>query len=47
MIWTDCFQAFVMIGGLLVVIVIGVNDVGSIGGIFEKAKQGERMELLK
>ncbi|XP_066925084.1 sodium-coupled monocarboxylate transporter 1-like isoform X1 [Clytia hemisphaerica] len=45
-VWTDCFQAFVMIAGLLVVIIIGVEEVGSIGKIFEKAQQGERIHIL-
>ncbi|XP_065070595.1 sodium-coupled monocarboxylate transporter 1-like [Rhopilema esculentum] len=45
-VWTDVFQAFVMILGLVVIIAIGTNDVGGIGKVIDLADKGERLTLF-
>jgi len=46
-VWTDCFQAFVMIAGLFVVIALGVEEVGGFHQIFKKTEKGERMNFAE
>ena len=46
-VWTDVFQAFVMILGLVVIIAIGTNDVGGVGKVIDLADQGERLKLFE
>lgn len=45
-IWTDVFQTFVILIGLVVVVIIGSNEVGGISEVFSIAKRGGRMEIF-
>ena len=46
-IWTDVFQTFVIVIGLIVVIVIGSSEAGGIMNVYEIAKRGGRLNLLE
>lgn len=46
-IWTDVFQTFIMVVGLIVVISIGANDVGGMRKVFEISNQGGRLNFFK
>ena len=46
-IWTDVFQTFVIVVGLIVVIVIGSSEAGGIMNVYEIAKRGGRLNLLE
>lgn len=41
-VWTDAFQFVILFGGILVVIVKGVIDVGGINRVWEVAKKHDR-----
>ncbi|XP_065672818.1 sodium-coupled monocarboxylate transporter 1 isoform X5 [Hydra vulgaris] len=42
-IWTDVFQAVMMLAGLFAVCIIGVMEVGGLSKVFEIAAKGERL----
>uniref|UniRef100_A0A8C4Q8U8 Sodium-dependent multivitamin transporter n=1 Tax=Eptatretus burgeri TaxID=7764 RepID=A0A8C4Q8U8_EPTBU len=42
-VWTDVFQTFVMVSGLLSVIIVGANEVGGIGRVWDLAIEGGRI----
>jgi len=46
-IWTDVFQTFVILVGLIVVIAIGSNEVGGISEVYEISKRGGRLDILE
>jgi len=46
-IWTDVFQTFVILVGLIVVIAIGSNEVGGIAEVYEISKRGGRLDILE
>jgi len=45
-IWTDVFQAGVMVTGLIVVIIVGVIQLDGFGNVFRIAYEGERMKVF-
>ena len=45
-IWTDVFQAVVMIGGMLAILVKGTVDVGGPGSVWNVAEQGGRINFF-
>lgn len=47
MIWTDVFQAFVMIGGFLALAIKGSIDVGGMYEVWERCKLGGRIDFLR
>ena len=46
-IWSDVFQTFVIVVGLIVVVVIGSKEVGGIQNVFEIANKGGRMDFFE
>ena len=46
-IWTDVFQASVMVLGLIVVLIVGSIELGGFGQVFDIARKGERMTLFE
>ena len=46
-IWTDVFQTFVMITGLITTIAIGTNHVGGFSEVIRIAKEGKRFTFFK
>ncbi|XP_065070850.1 sodium-coupled monocarboxylate transporter 1-like [Rhopilema esculentum] len=45
-VWTDVFQTFVMLLGVIVIIAIGTNEVGGIKNVIDIARDGERLKLF-
>jgi len=45
--WTDTLQVIIMYGAMLTVILKGVNDIGGNWVIWERAHEGNRLELWK
>jgi len=45
-VWTDVFQAGVMIAGLVTVFIVGVLDVGGLGKVWEIANEGKRLDFF-
>ncbi|XP_063227310.1 sodium-coupled monocarboxylate transporter 1-like [Bacillus rossius redtenbacheri] len=45
-VWTDFLQSFVTMGSVFAVIVIGLIDVGGFSVVWERNKQGGRLELF-
>ena len=45
-IWTDVFQAGVMLLGLIVVLIVGTMEVGGFGTVFERAEKGQRLKVF-
>ena len=46
-IWTDVFQAGVMVTGLIVVMIVGVVELDGFGEVFRRAKEGERLNVFE
>ena len=46
-VWTDVFQTFVMLLGVIVIIAIGTNEVGGIKNVIDIARDGERLKLFE
>lgn len=46
-IWTDVFQAGVMVTGLIVVMIVGVVELNGFGEVFRRAKEGERLNVFE
>ena len=46
-IWTDVFQAIIMLVGILSVIVLGVGRLEGFGSVFDISSKGQRLNLLK
>jgi sodium-coupled monocarboxylate transporter 8/12 len=45
--WTDSFQAFLMIGGTLAVVARGTFDVGGVQLVWQRAQESGRIEFFK
>eukprot|EP00795_Rhopilema_esculentum_P011571 gene11571-21806_t len=45
-IWTDVFQAGVMLLGLIVVLIVGTMEVGGFGTVFDRAEKGQRLKVF-
>ena len=46
-IWTDVFQAGVMVAGLVVVMIIGLIELGGFTNLFSIASKGERLKFFE
>ncbi|XP_042912232.1 putative sodium-dependent multivitamin transporter [Parasteatoda tepidariorum] len=46
-IWTDAFQAVLMFTCMIVFYTVSISDAGGISKIYERAYEGNRLELLK
>ncbi|XP_031348312.1 sodium-coupled monocarboxylate transporter 2-like [Photinus pyralis] len=44
-VWTDVFQFFGIIAGVIVVAVLGIASVGGVGAVIEKASNGHRLNF--
>ena len=47
MLWTDVFQAFIMLASLVIIVVKGVVDLGGFGVIWERASDADRIVFFK
>ncbi|XP_042910740.1 sodium-coupled monocarboxylate transporter 1 [Parasteatoda tepidariorum] len=46
-LWTDCFQAILMVTCLLAIYIAGIGDAGGITELFQKAAIGKRLDLFE
>ena len=46
-IWTDVFQAFVMVTGLIVVAIVGIVELDGFGEVFTRIKEGQRDKVFE
>ena len=46
-IWTDVFQAGVMVLGLIVVLIVGAVELGGFGNVFAIAEKGDRLKVFE
>lgn len=47
-VWTDVFQALVMVGGLLTVLIMGTKEIdGGLKAVFRRAKDAGRIKFFK
>lgn len=46
-IWTDVFQAGVMVAGLIVVMIVGLIELGGFTEVFNRAQEGERLKIFE
>ncbi|ODN05899.1 Sodium-coupled monocarboxylate transporter 2 [Orchesella cincta] len=46
-LWSDALQAIIMIGSIIVVIAVGANEVGGFGVVFDRAREGGRLDVWK
>lgn len=46
-IWNDVFQALVMLGGLLAVLIVGVRKVGGFGEVWDRLDRGGRLNFIE
>ena len=44
-VWTDTLQFSVMIGAIVTVLVMGIKAVGGIDVVWERALEGERLDI--
>lgn len=47
MIWNDVFQAIVMLGGLVAVLIVGVQKVGGLGNVWDRLDKGKRLHFIE
>ena len=47
MIWADTFQMILMLLGLVVIVVVGVYEIGDIDKIWDISKQGNRLNVFE
>ncbi|CAH3105507.1 unnamed protein product [Porites lobata] len=45
-IWNDVFQAIVMLGGLVAVLIVGVQKVGGFGNVWDRLDKGQRLHFI-
>lgn len=45
--WTDTLQFSAMIVAIVIVMILGTNDVGGVGNVFEAAEEGKRLIWFK
>jgi len=46
-IWTDVFQAFVMVTGLIVVGIVGTVELDGFSEVFARIKEGQRDRVFE
>ena len=46
-IWNDVFQAVVMLGGLVAVVVKGSQEVGGFGRVWDLLEKGDRLKFIR
>jgi len=46
-IWTDVFQSFVMIAGLILVVIVGSLEVGGLSKVWEINRDFGRLEFFE
>lgn len=46
-VWTDVFQATIMLGSCILVATIGTYEVGGISEVWRRAEEGNRIEFFK
>jgi sodium-coupled monocarboxylate transporter 8/12 len=46
-LWTDAFQAMIMLASLTAIAAKGVSDLGGFGIVWERAKEHDRIDVLK
>lgn len=46
-IWNDVFQAIVMLGGLVAVLIVGTLKVGGFGKVFDLLEKGQRLKFIE
>ena len=46
-IWNDVFQAIVMLGGLVAVLIVGVQKVGGFGNVWDRLDKGQRLNFIE
>ncbi|XP_068732400.1 sodium-coupled monocarboxylate transporter 1-like [Montipora capricornis] len=45
-IWNDVFQAVVMLGGLVAILIVGVHKVGGFGNVWDRLDKGKRLNFI-
>lgn len=45
-IWNDVFQAIVMLGGLVAILIVGTHKVGGFGNVFDRLEKGQRLKFI-
>lgn len=45
-VWTDVFQIFIMFGGILAILIRGLEETGGFAKVWETAEQGGRIEFF-
>ncbi len=45
-LWSDALQAIIMFGTMITVIIVGVNEVGGLGVVWERAASTGRTDVL-
>ena len=46
-IWNDVFQAIVMLGGIIAVLIVGTLKVGGFGKVFDLLEKGQRLKFIE
>lgn len=46
-LWTDTFQTFVVVGGLIGIIVMGCNRLGGMGEVWRISQEGQRIQFFE
>ena len=46
-IWNDVFQAIVMLGGLVAILIVGTHKVGGFGNVFDRLEKGQRLKFIE
>lgn len=46
-VWTDTFQTFVVMAGLIAIIVVGSRDLGGFGEVWDIANKGGRIQFIE
>lgn len=46
-IWNDVFQAIVMLGGLVAVLIVGTYKVGGFANVFDRLEKGQRLKFIE
>ena len=46
-IWNDVFQAIVMLGGLIAVLIVGTLKVGGFGEVCDLLEKGQRLKFIE
>ena len=47
MVWTDTFQTFVVMAGLIAIIVEGSKELGGFGEVWNIANEGGRIKFIE